>query len=157
MTAIGIAGAVAIGANIGILDAAGASTTGNLSAAGDLVAPATEVIDSVALADGTTQEFAVDVAGTVSVSRSDQGVRLESATPAAGWSWSLAQPGPNDLTVTFTDGARTLEFTASVTSDGNIAAGVSEPMVQPATAPSGGRHDDDDDEHEEYEGGEDDD
>jgi hypothetical protein len=167
MATVGIAGAVAIGANIGILDAAGASTTGNLSAANDLVPPSTQVVDvyldsastsSTTPTTGGVQEFAVDVAGSVSVSTSDQGLRLEAVNPSTGWTWSLAQPGPDQLTVTFTDGVRTLEFVATATSEGNIGASVNEPIVQPSPAPTvGGQHDDDDDGHEEYEGGGDDD
>ena len=62
--------------------------------------------------------------------------------------------------VTMTDGARTLEFVATTTVDGNIAANVNEPIVTPAppAAGNGGYEDDDDEgEHDEYEGGEDDD
>ena len=45
IVAVGLAGATAVSANIGILDAASDSNVGNVSAAGDLTPPATQVID----------------------------------------------------------------------------------------------------------------
>ena len=91
--------------------------------------------------------------------RPPTGLRLDSVTPAAGWTWSLTQTGPTELMVTMTDGVRTLEFVAATTADGNIAASVNEPIVTPAppAANTGGYDDDEDDDDEEYEGGEDDD
>lgn len=173
--AVGFAGATAVSANVGILNAADdAGDVGNLSAAGDLAPPATQIVDvylpastapasstvavPVTATDPAAQAFTVDGAGTVHVATTGSGLRLESVEPSAGWTWSLVQPGPTSLTVTFADGTRTLEFTADLVADGTIAAGVSEPVVAPTPAtnrPSnGGEHDDDDDE---YEGGEDDD
>jgi hypothetical protein len=172
IVAVGLAGATAVSANIGILDTASDSPVGNASATGDLTTPATQVVDvylpdtTAGAAPATTlpaapavQQFAVDVAGTVAVATTDAGLRLDQVAPAAGWSWTLAQSDPTALLVTMTNGTRTFEFTATTTADGNIAASVNEPIVTPAPATNtGGYHDDDDeDEHEEYEGGEDDD
>lgn len=167
MVAVGLAGATAVSANLGILDAASDTNVGTVSAAGDLTAPSTSVID-VYLSDQTSatastgapggaapgvQEFAVDVAGTVAVASTPTGLRLDSVSPSAGWTWSLAQTNQAELMVTMTDGVRTLEFVAAATADGNIAASVNEPIVTSAS-PAGntGGHDD-----EEYEGGDDDD
>lgn len=164
IAAVGASGAIAIGANIGILDAANDSSTGNLSAAGDLAAPSTQVIDvyvdpsttsTTAASAGGAQEFAVDAAGTVSVSQSAAGLRLDAAAPSAGWTWSLNQSGPTDLAVTFTNGVRTLEFAATTTAEGNVAASVTEPMTQVAPFAAGGNAHGEDDDH--YEGGGDDD
>ena len=100
------------------------------------------------------QEFTVDAAGTVAVASTATGLRLESVTPATGWTWSLTQTSPTDLMVTMTNDVRTLEFVAATTVDGNIAASVNEPIVTHAPTPAntGG-----DDEGGEHEGGEDDD
>ena len=180
IVAVGLAGATAVSANIGILDAASDSAVGNVSASGDLTTPSTQVIDvylpsastttaapaataAPAVGSAAVQEFAVDVAGTVAVASTDTGLRLDSVSPTAGWSWSLTQTSQTELMVTMTDGSRTLEFVATTTVDGNIAANVNEPIVTPAppAAGNGGYQDDDgDDEGEyegEYEGGEDDD
>lgn len=174
IVAVGLAGATAVSANMGILDAASNSTVGTVSAAGDLTTPANQVIDVYLPADTSTtatpttapaaaspavQEFAVDVAGTVAVASTDAGLRLDSVRPTAGWRWSLSQTSQSELMVTMTDGARTLEFVATTTVDGNIAANVNEPIVTPAppAAGNGGYEDDDEGEHDEYEGGEDDD
>jgi len=186
IVAVGLAGATAVSANIGILDAASNSNIGTVSASGDLTTPSTQVIDvylpsttgapttavqttaaqtSAARAAGV-QEFTVDVAGTVAVASTDAGLRLDSVTPTAGWSWTLTQTSQTELMVTMTDGTRTLEFMAATTVDGNIAANVNEPIVTPAPpAANGGTNTGTntggnygDDEHEgEYEGGGDDD
>lgn len=181
IVAVGLAGAAAVSANIGILDAASDSDVGTVSAAGDLTPPATEVIDvylpdqtsstmsstAAPAADATgVQEFTVDAAGTVAVVSAATGLRLESVTPATGWTWGLTQTSQTELMVTMTDGVRTLEFVATKTEDGNIAASVNEPIVTeaPPAANTGGDDDDDESEHndesedeDEHEGGEDDD
>ena len=86
--------------------------------------------------------------------------------PPTGWTWSLTQTSQTELMVTMTDGVRTLEFVATKTEDGNIAASVNEPIVTeaPPAANTGGDDDDDESEHndesedeDEHEGGEDDD
>ena len=160
IVAVGLAGATAVSANMGILDAASDSDVGTVSAAGDLITttmPPTQVIDvylpgeststtattvttlatpAPAAAGAGVQEFAVDVAGTVAVATTDTGLRLERVSPAAGWSWTLTQTGPTQLMVTMTNGARTLEFMAATTADGIIAANVNEPIVTPAPAPT---------------------
>jgi len=174
IVAVGLAGATAVSANIGILDSASDSPVGIASVNGDLSTPPTQVVDvylpetttstttapapTLAAAGPTVQEFAVDVAGTVAVAATDTGLRLDQVDPAAGWSWALAQSDPSALMVTMTNGIRTFEFTATSTADGNIAASVNEPIVAaaPATNTSGNHHDDDED-HAEYEGGGEDD
>lgn len=165
--AVGLAGAAAVSANIGILDATSSSNVGNASATGDLVTPSTQVIDVYLPATSTpdtapaasagVQEFTVDTAGTVAVATTATGLRLDSVTPTTGWTWSLTQTNQAELMVTMTNGTRTLEFVASTTGDGNVAASVNEPIVTqtPPVASNGGGYSDDD--NSEYEGGEDDD
>jgi hypothetical protein len=176
IVAVGLAGAAAVSANIGILDAASESNVGNVSAAGDLTPPATQVVDvylpsetssttsstAAPAADANgVQEYTVDAAGTVAVVSTATGLRLESVMPAAGWTWSLTQTSQTELMVTMTDGVRTLEFVAATSADGTIVASVNEPIVTqaPPVAITGG-HDGDEGGHDddgEYEGGEDDD
>ncbi|MDO8364058.1 MAG: hypothetical protein Q7V88_14265 [Actinomycetota bacterium] len=161
--AVGIAGATAVSANVGILNSSADSSVGNVSAS-DLTAD-TQVVDvyldqlttTTVIASPATgvQEFAVDVAGTVAVAATDTGIRLDSATPAAGWTWSLAQTSSTELMVTFTDGTRTFEFIATLNADGTIAASVNEPIITPAAPATGGGYEGDD--GDEHEGGDDDD
>jgi hypothetical protein len=180
IAAVGITGAVALGANIGILNASNNTSVGKVDAAAELVAttapataPNTTTVDvyvtdpnspTTSGAPTTTvapgQEFAVDTAGTVTVNTIPGGITLGGVTPAAGWTWSLNQPKPTELTVTFKNGARTLEFTANLALDGTIQANVNEPIVTPASqtpvvqggSTGGGEHESD-----HYEGGESDD
>jgi hypothetical protein len=162
--AVGVAGATAVGANIGILNAASESNVGSVTA-GDLTAD-TQVVDvylpaaaastTIAPATGAVaQEFAVDAAGSVTVAATDTGLRFDRATPTLGWTWNLTQTSQDSLMVTFTNGTRTLEFTASKNADGTIAAAVNEPIITaaPATGGGGGSSEGDDG----HEGGGDDD
>lgn len=146
--AVGLAGATAVGANIGILDSASDSPVGDASVTGDLGTPSTQVVD-VYLSDtaGKVQRFAVDAAGTVALIAADSVLRLDDVVPTAGWNWTLMQSSESSLRVTFTDGNRTLEFTATAATDGTISTFVSEPVGGPASVLDG-----DDDDFEEYEG-----
>lgn len=180
VSAVSVTGALAIGANLGLLDRSDDDALGELAAAGDLL-PQPQVID--VYVDDTTaatttlpaatdlQTFAVDAAGTVTLATTG-GLRVESIELAQGWSWA-AQPAPaGAVAIRFTDGSRTLEFVATLAPDGSVAASVTEPIVEPspvvaapAPSPSVSGDDDHDDDHEEYEdeyedeyeGGEDDD
>jgi hypothetical protein len=164
---VGASAAFAVGANIGILNAADSTNVGELTAVDDLTTPNTQVVD--VYLDGTTatatavtgavtpgaaagvpQAFAVDAAGTVTLVASDAGVRLDSVTPAAGWTWTLAQTQPSELMVTFTNGVRTLEFVGTIGADANITGSVTEPIVTPATV-SSTPYDDDHEGDDEYE------
>jgi hypothetical protein len=170
-----LAGTVAVGANIGILNAADDSDIGNLSATGDLVPANTQVVD-VYLDEATTttsdtsatsdsaiaQEFAVDAAGTVGVIPTASGVRLGDVVANPGWTWSLAQSDASALAVTFTNGVRTLEFTAVLGPDGTITAAVEEPIASVSSTVPSAQYQGEDDEYEyededEHEGRDDDD
>jgi hypothetical protein len=163
LVAVGITGAIAVSANVGILNAAGNSTVGQVATASDLLPPNTQVVDvyldSTTTAPAQTpvgQMFAVDTAGTVTVTGTPTSIRLDGVTPAAGWTWSMVQPGANQMTITFTNGSRTLEFTAVAGPDGVVTASVNEPIVTaapPASHGGGSGHGSDD----QYEGGGDDD
>jgi hypothetical protein len=181
ITAAAIAGVVlaagaAIGANIGLLSAADDSEIGALSATGGLPRTDTRVVD-IYLDDSasTTQptstghtpeavQFAVDPAGTVSVIKTSDGIHLADVVASPGWTWRLTQAEASAVTVTFTNGSRTLDFAASVGPDGAIVAGVNEPIAAASPTASDDVHKDDrgDDVHdeeadEEHEGGDDDD
>ncbi len=145
IVAVGLAGATAVSANIGILNAASNSPVGTASATADLATPSQQVVDvylpnssvapigstSATGADGV-QEFAVDTAGTVAISAANGALRLDGVTPAAGWTWVLNQSSQTELTVTMTNGVRALDFVATLTPDGNVSASVNEPIVTPA-------------------------
>lgn len=142
VAAVVLAGAFAVSANVGILDAAGDNKIGSLSAAGDLLpvsSPSSATTaDSTAPAAGA-QDFVVDEAGTVTVRSSQSAITLDEVVPNTGWTWS---PGPADagsLTISFTDGTRTLVFTAARAADGTIAADVEETVTAtPGTTPGPG-------------------
>jgi len=133
IVAVGLAGAAAVSANIGILDNASDSPFGNASTASELAPPATQVVDvslpASALPASAVQLFAVDAAGTVAVATTEAGVRLDRVSPAAGWTWTLTQHDSSSLLLTLTNGARTLEFSATTAADGSVAANVSEAVV----------------------------
>jgi len=197
VTGVLLAGTAAIGANIGILNAADNGNVGNLNAAVAVTAPPEtavigaepQVIDiyveepedaaaattaqSPTTPEATSQEFAVDNAGMVSVTATDSGVLLDAVAVAEGWTWTASQTAEG-LEVTFTSADSEYVFAASLADDGTIVARVDEPIVNvvrvpaasvPATVPSntissGDRNDDQgeyDDEDDEYDVDEDED
>lgn len=159
MLAVGVAGATAIGANVGILNAASSTKVGNVTAA-DLTTPNSQVVDvylpsTTAVGSSSAagvQDFTVDTAGSVAIASTTSGIRLDSASPTAGWTWTLAQSSAKQLTVTFTNGTRTLEFVATQNADGTVSAGVNEPVAPTATPNAPASHGDG-----EHEGGGEDD
>ncbi len=188
-----VAGTIAVGANIGILSAADDTELGSLSAAADLgladggtggpttkPAGATSTPTSTPVGTGASvpgsaqpQEFAVDAAGIVAVVPTAEGIRLGPVVANEGWRWSSSQSSPSAIDLTFTDGTRVLEFSASIASDGSITAAVVEPTgasttsgTSGSTQPSGPEagsgdddsyEDDEDEDEEEHEGRDDDD
>ncbi len=150
--AVGLASLFAIGANLGILARADDSDVGTMSAAGDAVTPAANVVDiglgqqmdplsSTPAVDGT-QHFTVDTAGTVDVSVVDGSAHLDLASPSDGWTATPTAGNGTDLVVVFANGTRTLEFTAVIGPDGGLAGDLTESTTE-AAAPAD-HHDDDD-------------
>jgi hypothetical protein len=140
-----VAGGAAIAANIGILSAADSSALGELSAT-ELVAAApestladttTSTTSTTTPAVGATSDYVVDDAGMVSLLASDSGLTLVTATANDGWTPALSQSEPASLTVVFTNGGRTVVFSATLGADGSIVADVTEPMSVPGSNPTG--------------------
>ncbi len=121
-------------ANIGILDASSDHQLGQLAAAGDLVpttgaapAPVTTVPATSTTTD--PQAYVVDVAGTVTVESTGGALVARAVSANPGWTWT---PGVSDAThveLTFSDGVRSLVFTATRAADGSIDARVDERPV----------------------------
>jgi hypothetical protein len=137
IVAVGLASLFAIGANLGILTSAGQSTVGNVSAAGDLIPSDTRVVDvypdqqgtpltSTTVASTGSQRFTIDTAGTVDVSVDATGARLDLVSPASGWTAVPVTTTSADVAVVFTDGTRTLQFTAAAGADGTVTGDVTE-------------------------------
>jgi hypothetical protein len=151
-----LAGGAAVGANIGILNAADDNTLGTLSAEAPITTPATasaQPLVDVTNATGTSQRFTVDNAGTVEVEFDDNGLRLKDVRTSQGWAWEETSTDSTSVTVRFTSGADALEFSAIPNDDGTISAGVERPVITstPTTISDPNSYDDDyDDEHDDY-------
>lgn len=151
-----LAGGAAVGANIGILNAADDNLLGDLSAEAPITTPFTEPtateqpIANLSDSDGSTQSFAVDTAGTVEVETDGSGLRLSDVRTNQGWSWQETSSDSRTVKVTFSSGSDNLEFTATTNDDGTISASVDRPIITPpqATNSSTTYHSDDDDEFE---------
>jgi hypothetical protein len=177
-----LAGGAAVGANVGILNAADNSELGSLSADATISTPEDITISTVApsgLVDDSqdgpiAQTFTVDAAGMVDVEADGSGVRVTQVRTKAGWSWEETAKSSAAVELTFTSGADTLEFVAYREVDGTLTARVDRPVTASGTTPpaavatTGSSYDDDhddydDDEHEddhdevEHEGRDDDD
>ena len=172
IVAVGIAGATAVSANIGILDSASDGKVGSTSATGDLGVPSPNGVDPTATVaardakrlpntDPNVQRFQVDAAGIVGVTTNTTGLHLDSVEPSPGWHWTLRQSDTKSLTVTLVNGARNVEFEATTTGDGRLSAKVAEPVAAPNKDGRDGRDDDKgkdhDKDHDRHDGGDDDD
>jgi hypothetical protein len=187
-----LAGTAAVAANIGILNAADNSAIGDLAATDELL-PTPSAADTTLTTDapsesstavttpraGAPQQYDISGAGTVWVMTTTSGVALDHVVAEPGWNAALAQGDPVSLQVNFTNGARTIVFTASAGTDGTVVVDVTEPSTVIAPGPAVGAapspvavapttssgHDDDfeddgeheDDDDHEYEGADDDD
>ena len=141
------AGAIAVGANLGILTVADSRPVGQLSAA--TVVPASAPAPTSAPQPTQTfvaakkapdsQKYIIKKAGSVKVAFSKKNVRLIDATAKRHWTWELAQSGDKKLTVTFTHGSDTYTFVAAIGSHGKLTAKVDHPVTKviPAPASSG--------------------
>ncbi|MFV0257710.1 MAG: hypothetical protein ACK5PP_04590 [Acidimicrobiales bacterium] len=137
-----VAGGAAVGANIGILNAANDDPIGGLSASADSVVPvgldAIAPIDATSGSDGTgayaTLVYAVDQAGTAEVGSDGTTLTLGAVTPAVGWTAQVTVQQPARLVVAFGDGTRHLEFIAELDANGRVVARVDEPVTVTETA-----------------------
>ena len=150
IAAVVFAGAIAVGANLGILTVADSRPVGQLSAATVVPASApaptttpqpTQQYAGVKAPAKTadSQKYIIKKAGSVKVAFSKKNVRLVDVTARRHWTWKLAQTGDKKLTVTFTHGSDTYTFVAAVGSHGKLTAKVDHPVTRviPA-APSSG-------------------
>jgi hypothetical protein len=141
MALVLFAGAVAVGANLGILNAADSRPVGKLSAVADVQPAGPEMVRVYA---GTRplsaqpQPYVIKQAGTVSVSASKAGLRLVDVVARPGWKWSLEQTSDKKLTVTFRSGARTYTFQAHLGPDHSIVARVDKPVTRVVPSTSSG-------------------
>jgi hypothetical protein len=175
-----LAGTAAVAANIGILNAADSSTMGDLTATDELLpavgadadtatvaaetAPSTSTA-SAASPSGTAQQYDIAGTGTVWVMTTRSGLALDHVVAEQGWSSVLTQGDTRSLQVDFTNGDRTIVFTAALGDDGTVVVDVTEPTTvlaqapaltpgagaNPTTAASGQYDDDEYEDHDEYE------
>lgn len=163
--AVGLASVFAIGANLGILSSADQTKVGTVAAAGDLLPANPQVVDvyldkqgnplpTDPSAPASSQRFTVDTAGTVDISAVGATARVDLITPSTGWTATPATSTGTGVTVAFTDGTRTLDFTATVAANGTVTGDVTEATAATPTPQRTGGHES---EEHEYEGGESDD
>ena len=163
-----LAGGAAVGANIGILNAADGNSLGNLSVEAPITMPLADLsrevelvssakppgvvnaassANAMATVDSTiSQIYTVDVAGTVEVEVVAAGLQLGEVEANQGWSVTVSNNSNTLVSVTFTSATEVLEFTASLNADGSINPAIGRPVASPAVTtphPSGGY----DDEH----------
>lgn len=145
IAAVVFAGAIAVGANLGILTAADSKPVGELTTASvaqlSNVQPAQQfTAERPAGAPGerATQEYIIKKAGTVKVAFSKKAVRFVDASAKRHWTWKLAQTGDRKLTVTFRRGSDTYTFVAAVGRHGKLTAKVDHPVTRVVPSSSGG-------------------
>ena len=163
LTAVGVlavvvAGAFAVGANLGILSASSEPDVGTLAAAGDLVPSTSPSTSAPAPAPTDTARFVVDEAGVVVVRAGDP-VAISGVQANGGWTWRQDPTTGSAAALEFTNGRRTLRFAATRGPAGTITASVDELAADAMTTVSAAPRADHDEAHERdhREGGDDDD
>jgi hypothetical protein len=152
-----IAGTAAVAANIGILNAADSSAIGDLAATDELLpAPGADVdtptvtVASVEAPEttaatttvpaNTAQQYDIAETGSVWLLATRSGIALDHVVVDEGWTSALSQSDPRVLRVDFTNGGRTIVFTAELGNDGAVLVDVTEPTTvvgaTPAAAPA---------------------
>jgi hypothetical protein len=149
-----VAGTAAVAANIGILNAADSSTIGDLAATDELLpaapVPAPTTVATVATTtpastvpattapSGVAQQYDIEGAGSVWVMPTTSGLALDHVVAGPGWTPQLSQGDLRSLRVEFTNGDRTIVFTASLGGDGVVLVDVTEPSTVIGQAPAAG-------------------
>jgi hypothetical protein len=146
IAAVVFAGAIAVGANLGILTVADSSPVGQLTTA--TVSQVSPAEPTQSYAAGTpacaakkqraTQAYVIKKAGNVRVAFSKKAVRFVDAGARKGWTWKLAQTGDRKLTVTFSHGSDTYTFEAMVGKHGKLTAQVDHPVTKVLPSSGGG-------------------
>ncbi len=147
IAAVVFAGAIAVGANLGILTVADSKPVGQLSAA--TVVPATTVTPAQQYAAtqnapslkkvAQSQKYIIKKAGTVKIAFSKTNLRLVDVSAKRHWTWELTQTGDKKLTVKFSHGSDTYTFVADIGKQGKVTAKVDHPVTKTVpTAPSSG-------------------
>ena len=127
-----LAGTIAVGANLGILNVADSKPIGKLSAVASTPAAAPQVIHKYtgATRSATTQQYIVKKAGTVKIAAGKSTLRLVDVSARRHWKWSLAQTANSRLTVTFKSGSSVYTFLASLSPQGKLLARVDHPVTR---------------------------
>jgi uncharacterized membrane protein YgcG len=145
IAAVVFAGAIAVGANLGILTVADSRPVGQLTAATVVQTSVPQPTQQFAgvkpagtpkTADG--QKYIIKKAGSVKVAFTKKNVRLVDVTAKQHWTWKLTQTGDKKLTVTFAHGTDTYTFVAAVGDHGKLTAKVDHPITKITPAASSG-------------------
>ncbi len=145
IAAVVFAGAIAVGANLGILTFADSSPVGQLTTATVAQVSPAEPVQSYAASGParpakarSTQAYIIKKAGDVQIAYSKKAVRFVHASAKKHWTWKLAQTGDKKLTVTFAHGSDTYTFVASVDKHGKLTAKVDHPVTKVIPSSGGG-------------------
>jgi hypothetical protein len=138
IAAVVFAGAIAVGADLGILTVADSKPVGQLTAATVIQASGPQPAPDYAATKkaDNSQKYIIKKAGAVEVSFTKTGVRLVDVSAKRHWKWELAQTGDKKLTVTFKHGSDTYTFVAAVGRHGTITARVDHPITKAAPSAS---------------------
>jgi hypothetical protein len=147
IAAVVFAGAIAVGANLGILTVADSSPVGELTTAtvaqqspAEPAQAYTAAKPAGAVGERATQKYVIKKAGSVRIAFSKTAVRFVDAAADKHWTWKLAQASDQKLTVTFARGSDTYTFVAQIGKDGKLSAKVDHPVTEviPSSSSGGG-------------------
>lgn len=136
IAAVVFAGAIAVGANLGILNVADSRPVGKLSAAAPTTGTELPGAKVAKKSTAHTQKYVIKKAGTVSVSASGSGLRVLDVSAKPRWKWTLAQTTNGKLTVTFKHLKTTYTFVAVLGKHNTILAKVDHPVISTSSGPT---------------------
>jgi hypothetical protein len=129
IAAIVFAGAIAVGANLGILTVADSSPIGKLSASAQVQPNGSGVVQVYTGVTGS-QKYIIRKAGSLEVAVTKGGLRLLDVGARPHWKWTLAQSADRRLTVTFQSHSVTYKFMAVLGHHRTIVAHVDRPITR---------------------------
>lgn len=133
IAAVVLAGAIAVGANLGILTVADSSPVGKLSASAQ---PNAGKVVEIYTGGEVSQTYIIRKAGKVDVAVGKNGVRLVGVHVGRHWKWTLTQTSNKKLLITFRFHSTTYRFSVVAGPRGTIRARVDQPITKVVAAPA---------------------
>ena len=158
LAAVGITGAMAFGANVGLLNAATTKTPAASQPTAtdvtnttivdvyvtDPTAPAATQAPAGTTPAAQSQQYQVGPAGIVTLEQDASHIKVAAVSTAKGYTWNSLQPTAHQVVVNIVSGNKRYQFRASLDTNGAVKVAVADTTPAPNQPPAGGGEGDDD-------------